>query len=300
MARTSKYNHREILKELQDRFGEDAEVTRSDLASVYEDPAAVGWIFRDKNRLIKRGVYSISSNPKSKAKKAKKQVSALPEDALAMATVSDSTEAAETLVERLVPTANSLYVPWGHHNTLKKIIKSDLFLPVFITGLSGCGKTYMVEQVCAQLEREFFKVSISKETCEDDLIGGFRLVKDKTVWFDGPVIRAMKRGAVLLLDEIDYGQGALACLQAVLEGKGVLIKKINKFVTPAPGFTVVATANTLKASRNDALVSLSNRLIHNSTDFFLFPSTEYNSTILHSRRVEMISSQPSASNVALV
>jgi MoxR-like ATPase len=115
---------------------------------------------------------------------------------------------------------------------------------VFVSGLSGNGKTFMVEQACAQSKREFLRVNISPETDEDDLIGGFRLIDGETKWFDGPVIQAMKRGSVLVLDEIDRGSNKLICLQGVLEGKGILIKKTGEFVEKANGFTVVATANT--------------------------------------------------------
>jgi MoxR-like ATPase len=136
------------------------------------------------------------------------------------------------------------YVRWGHHKDLKTILKSGMCVPVYIYGLSGNGKTFMVEQVCAEMKRMMFKVSITPQTEEGDLLGDFRLVDGETVWFDGPVVLAMKHGAVLLLDEIDFGGRNLLCLQSVLEGNGVLIKKTNTYVKPAPGFTIVATANT--------------------------------------------------------
>jgi MoxR-like ATPase len=115
---------------------------------------------------------------------------------------------------------------------------------MWITGLSGNGKTTMVEQVCAKEGREFFRVNITEETDEDDLLGGFRLVNGDTVWQDGPVVQAMNRGAVLLLDEIDLGSFKIMCLQPVLEGKGIFLKKIGRYVKPTKGFTVFATANT--------------------------------------------------------
>lgn len=144
----------------------------------------------------------------------------------------------------IVPKVNSLYVPFGFFDKMKAIVASRRFYPVFVSGLSGNGKTFMVEQACAQAKREFLRVNISPETDEDDLIGGFRLIDGETKWFDGPVIQAMKRGSVLVLDEIDRGSNKLMCMQGVLEGKGVLVKKTGEYVEPATGFNVVATANT--------------------------------------------------------
>ncbi len=144
----------------------------------------------------------------------------------------------------LIPEKNENFVPFGNFNTIKKIIKSGVFYPSFITGLSGNGKTFGVEQICAQLNRELVRVNITIETDEDDLIGGFRLVNGDTVWHNGPVIEALERGAVLLLDEIDLASNKILCLQSILEGKGVFLKKIGRYVKPAAGFNVVATANT--------------------------------------------------------
>ena len=127
---------------------------------------------------------------------------------------------------------------------MKKIIKSGSFFPLFITGMSGNGKTFSVEQACAATGRELIRVNITIETDEDDLIGGFRLVDGNTVWHNGPVIEALERGAILLLDEIDLASNKILCLQSILEGKGVFLKKIGKFIKPADGFNVIATANT--------------------------------------------------------
>lgn len=144
----------------------------------------------------------------------------------------------------LIPDKIDTYVPWGHFSAIEAIIRSRLFSPIFITGLSGNGKTTMVEQVCAKVKRECFRVNITAETDESDLLGSFGLVDGNTVWQDGPVTLALKSGAVLLLDEIDLGTDKIMCLQSVLEGKGVMLKKIGQFVHPADGFTVIATANT--------------------------------------------------------
>jgi len=153
--------------------------------------------------------------------------------------------------DNLVPQKDSGFVPFGNFTDLKKIVSSKIFYPVFITGMSGNGKTFSVEQACASLNRELIRVNITIETDEDDLIGGFRLVDGNTVWHNGPVIEALERGAVLLLDEVDLASNKILCLQSILEGKGVFLKKTGRYVNPAPGFTVVATANTKGKGSDD-------------------------------------------------
>ena len=155
------------------------------------------------------------------------------------------------VVQDLVPTVNDTFVKFGSFPDVKKIIQSKQFYPTFITGLSGNGKTFGVEQACAQLKRELIRVNITIETDEDDLIGGFRLVNGSTVWHNGPVIEALERGAVLLLDEIDLASNKILCLQSVLEGNGVFLKKIGRFVRPARGFNILATANTKGKGSDD-------------------------------------------------
>jgi hypothetical protein len=146
--------------------------------------------------------------------------------------------------QNLIPDKDDTFVKFGSFADVKKILQSRLFYPTFITGLSGNGKTFSVEQACSQLKRELIRVNITIETDEDDLIGGFRLVNGETAWHNGPVIEALERGAVLLLDEVDLASNKILCLQSILEGKGVFLKKIGRFVKPAPGFNVIATANT--------------------------------------------------------
>ena len=146
--------------------------------------------------------------------------------------------------QNLVPSAFEGFVPWGHFKDIKQIVKSGIFYPVFTTGLSGNGKTLMIEQVHAEMGKELIRVNITIETDEDDLLGGFRLVNGETKFVPGPVVEAMERGCTLLLDECDLGSNKLMCLQPVLEGKGVYLKKVNKWVTPKEGFNVMATANT--------------------------------------------------------
>ena len=153
--------------------------------------------------------------------------------------------------QNLIPEKDDTFVKFGNFGDIRKIIQSSLFYPTFITGLSGNGKTFSVEQACAQLGRELIRVNITIETDEDDLIGGFRLVNGETVWHNGPVIEALERGAILLLDEIDLASNKILCLQSVLEGKGVFLKKIGKYVRPAAGFNVFATANTKGKGSDD-------------------------------------------------
>ena len=217
------------------------------------------WLMKDDSRRAGHGKYhcpELVAMHKTNSQNSN-ILSDMAARAAAPAPVAAVAPAATTLASRVVPTAantvsgaslvpekDPLYVPYGHFKDIETIIGSGRFYPIYITGLSGNGKTTMVEQVCARLKRECLRVNIIATTDEDDLLGGFRLVNGETVWQDGPVTLAMKRGAVLLLDEVDLGTDKMMCLQPVLEGKGVYLKKINEKVIPAAGFTVVATANT--------------------------------------------------------
>ena len=158
--------------------------------------------------------------------------------------ISNVIEFPKTETESYVPSKVNGYVKFGHYNDIKTIAKSGQFYPIFITGLSGNGKTMMIEQVHAEIKKELFRVNITIETDEDDMIGHYALVDGRTVWQDGPVTMAMERGATLLLDEVDLASNKIMCLQPVLEGNPLLIKKEGRIVRPAPGFTVMATANT--------------------------------------------------------
>ena len=169
----------------------------------------------------------------------------------AVENIENSFAAPAVTVENLIPEADKTFVPFGSFSDVKRIVKSKIFYPTFITGLSGNGKTFSVEQACAQLGRELIRVNITIETDEDDLIGGFRLVNGATVWHDGPVIQALNRGAILLLDEIDLASNKILCLQSILEGNGVFLKKIGRFVRPARGFNIFATANTKGKGSDD-------------------------------------------------
>ena len=243
-------------------------VTRADLITACENTGLYScppsWITQDSTRKAGRGLYDVpeldSASPKEVMTPAPAPTSCAPAEVAVQGAVESAepaTIAAFTMGmtggERatLVPPTFSGYVAWGHFSDVEKIVRSRQFYPIFVTGLSGNGKTLMVEQCCAKLKRECYRVNITRQTDEDDLLGGFRLINGNTVWCDGPVVSAMKNGGVLLLDEIDLGSANMMCLQPVLEGKGVFLKKIGQWVTPAPGFTVFATANTKGKGSDD-------------------------------------------------
>ena len=214
------------------------------------------WLTQDSTRKVGRGLYDC---PELNGEGAPSPAPASPAPAPVQVAVETPSVPTANLAmgmtggERatLVPPRFSGYVAWGHFSDVEKIVRSRMNYNVYITGLSGNGKTLMVEQVCAKLKRECYRVNITRQTDEDDLLGGFRLINGETVWCDGPVVSAMKNGGVLLLDEIDLGSANLMCLQPVLEGKGVFLKKIGQWVTPAEGFTVFATANTKGKGSDD-------------------------------------------------
>jgi len=198
------------------------------------------WLKNDKYK-VSRGVYSlpIEGNDFSPTLT---DVPLVEEPA--NETVSQAAFVVSSLVGNIVPEKDPVFVPWGYFKDIKKIVTSKQFYPIFVTGLSGNGKTMNVTQACAATKRECIRVNITIETDEDDLLGGYRLQDGQTVWQNGPVIEAMERGALLLLDEIDLASNKIMCLQPILEGNGVFLKKINRFVKPAHGFNVIATANT--------------------------------------------------------
>ena len=217
------------------------------------------WLTLDPKLRAGRGMYSLVNIRASGRPKVKNEKTVLAPVMPTVPTAAiNSAEMAIAAINLNIPSAVNLvpekakgYVPFGHFADVRTIIKSGRFYPMYITGLSGNGKTMMVEQVCSQESRECVRVNITIETDEDDLIGGFRLLDGKTVWQNGPVVVAMERGAVLLLDEVDLGSNKLMCLQPILEGKPIYLKKINKVITPMPGFTVVATANTKGKGSDD-------------------------------------------------
>ena len=222
-----------IVSDLISRFG--SSVTRKNLSEYSEtnDVSFATLYNRLKPYKVGRGLYNLTVKEKLEKN------------------YSNNTGDPVIKREDLVPDKDSTYVPFGNFSDVKKIIKSGIFYPTFITGLSGNGKTFSVEQACAQLGRELVRVNITIETDEDDLIGGFRLVDGATVWHNGPVVEALERGAILLLDEVDLASNKILCLQSILEGKGVFLKKINKYVNVTDGFNVFATANTKGKGSDD-------------------------------------------------
>ena len=206
------------------------------------------WLKTDKYK-VSRGVYSlpIEGNDFSPSLTDVPLVPEEPKEPV----VSQAAFVVSSLVGNIVPDKDPVFVPWGSFTDIKKIVSSKAFYPIFVTGLSGNGKTMNVSQACAATNRECIRVNITIETDEDDLLGGYRLQDGQTVWQNGPVIEAMERGALLLLDEIDLASNKIMCLQPILEGNGVFLKKINRFVKPAKGFNVIATANTKGQGSDD-------------------------------------------------
>ena len=223
------------------------------------------WLVQDKTRRVGRGLYTIPEmvtipfDSITPAENCEENSTVELQTAGTSDTMSNMNSSNYNLVmpsndASLVPTKNDTFVPWGHFEDINAILASKQFAPVYITGMSGNGKTTMVEQICAASGRECIRVNITAETDEDDLIGGFRLINGETKFVFGGVVQAMQRGAILLLDEIDLGTERMMCLQPVLEGKGIYIKKIGAFVKPAVGFNVVATANTKGKGESDRFV----------------------------------------------
>ena len=241
-----------VIEQLMTKFPKKTEFTakmiKEAAIAVGENPrsAYVNIRYTHNAPTVRRGVYNLESMmPKS----------ALPKkSAPAMVKGVESVSNDEVFVPNYDPT----FVPWGNFTEIVKVLKSGMFYPTFVSGLSGNGKTFQIEQACAKLNREYVRVQISPETDEDDLIGGFRLIKGETVFQKGPVIKAMEAGAILLIDEIDRGSNKLMALQGVLEGKPVLIKKTGEMVYPASGFNVIATANTKGRGSDDGRYSAAN------------------------------------------
>ena len=227
-------NQKALIQAIIDA-GHVDEISRPDLKAIGRQlGVSTAWLQKRDELKISRGVYRIPTLDGSKSMPVQPQVESNDSKVIDLP-VSN---------ENYIPESDPHFVRFGHCKDVESIVKSRIFYPTFVTGLSGNGKTFMIEQTASRLNRELFRVNITIETDEDDLIGGFRLVNGETVWHNGPVIEALQRGAVLLLDEIDLASNKILCLQSILEGKGVFLKKIGKFVAPAEGFQVFATANT--------------------------------------------------------
>ena len=233
-----------VLKVLKDTYKKDT-VTRAEINAlvkkkVIKNPS---WLKSDKYK-VDRGVYTLNVDSMDDTTTVDTTDTKISNDTKAAYIVS-------SLTDNVVPAKDTDFVNFGNYADIKNIVKSKKFYPVFITGLSGNGKTLAVTQACAEAKREMIRCNITIETDEDDLLGGYRLKDGQTVWQNGPVIEAMERGAILLLDEIDLASNKIMCLQPILEGSGVYVKKINKFVKPKLGFNVIATANTKGQGSDD-------------------------------------------------
>jgi len=253
-------NRMEFVRAAQCILGSDTQtLTRKSIQVVldnYDNLAFPAWAVGKDLKTEKRGEYylpNLGGEFSRDAVSNVEQMTVTKIDAPAPAAVMMAPTAIGVMdnQDSYIPEKFDGYVSWGNFNTVKDVVKSEIFYPLFITGLSGNGKTLLVKEVCAKLKREFVRANITIETDEDDLVGGFRLLNGETVWHDGPVVTAMKRGAVLLLDEIDLASNKIMCLQPVLEGSSVYIKKIGKWVHPKKGFNVIATANTKGQGADD-------------------------------------------------
>ena len=211
------------------------------------------WLIKNADYKVGKSLFKLptESDMATTSKSSGESEKVLTTKAPETETKSEAAYVVSSLTGDIVPKKDPVFVSFGNYPDVKSIIKSKMFYPVFITGLSGNGKTMGVTQACAENKRELIRVNITIETDEDDLLGGYRLKDGQTVWQNGPVIEAMERGAVLLLDEIDLASNKIMCLQPILEGSGVFVKKINRFVKPAHGFNVVATANTIGQGSDD-------------------------------------------------
>ena len=234
------------------KFGEGVVITKEQIYEVVQENE-IGWPywFTSKDFRVDRGKFRLPIESSSLPSEIPQII---PEALVEKVKEIPSTAAnlmMSTDIENMVPDKFTGFVPWGHYKDIKSMIKSKIFYPIFVTGLSGNGKTLNIQQACAELKRECVRVNVTIETDEDDLIGGFRMVSGETKFNLGPVAIAMERGAVLLLDEIDLASNKIMCLQPVLEGNGIYVKKINRYIKPAPGFTVIATANTKGKGSDD-------------------------------------------------
>jgi len=246
-----------------EKFGAGSVISLEQAQSVISELAISGFGLGQikQSKMYQDGSVVIpESVPAGRVRKSRRVRRSRTANPVATPVVAPVTEAVQTTVnliatnmetQNLVPAKFEGFVPWGNFKTLEQVVKSRMFYPVFVTGLSGNGKTLMIEQIHAKLKKELIRVNITIETDEDDLLGGFRLVNGETKFVPGPVIDAMERGCTLLLDECDLGSNKLMCLQPVLEGKGVYLKKVNKWITPKDGFNVMATANTKGKGSDD-------------------------------------------------
>lgn len=251
--KTDKIDRAIFISDLIDKFG--TQISAANIKQFATDRGMGFPHFMFKEPISERvghGMYNIIDSGSATLKKSSVKQEAAPVAVAAMVAqvVSIHSKRASNVTESFIPDKNPCYVPFGFFADLKKIIKSKRFCPVYITGLSGNGKTFMVEQVCASLNRECIRLNITKRTDESDLIGSYELIDGNTIRREGPVITAMRRGAVLLLDETDYGTEELLCLNGILEGKPYFDKKTGEIIHPAAGFNVIATANT-KGKGND-------------------------------------------------
>jgi hypothetical protein len=250
-------NAKQFIVACEQVFGSETIITRDGITQICNESGAPYpyWLVTKAQYRYDRGQYKVPPSGEKIVKSSQKIVKQTEQDCkepeMEMAYQTNTAQVLEFRQPKLIDDSEPAvpqkwpdYVPFGFYKDMKNIISSKSFYPIFVTGLSGNGKTLMVEQVCAELNRECIRVNISVETDESDLLGGPTLVNGNVVNRDGPVLIAMKRGAVLLIDEVDRGSNKLMCLQGIMEGKPHYNKKSGEMVYPKDGFTIIATANT--------------------------------------------------------
>ena len=245
-----------------------SEVSRSEIKTVCQKMGmrSAQWFTKDESNRVARGMYRVPSSTIALQAKIIPMVKPIDKSLSKISNIATDLDSTN-----LVPSVYKNYVPFGDFEDIVSIVKSEQFFPVFVTGHSGNGKTMSIEQACAKAKRKFICISMTPETDEGDLLGNYVLINGNMEWRDGPVTTAARQGAVLCIDEIDYGAQNLSSLQRVLEGKPFMLKKKGELITPAPGFTVFATANTKGKGSDDGRYMFTNVL--NEAFLERFPNT---------------------------
>lgn len=244
------------------------------------------WFTKEPENRAGRGMYSVPGDVFVKNATSNAEVAMASAQVIPMAKKHISNVETDIEMSDMVPQVYKNYVPFGNFDDVYRIVSSGVFYPILITGHSGNGKTLSVEQACAKAKRKFICVSMTPDTDEGDLLGNYVLINGEMVWRDGPVTVAARIGAVLCIDEIDYGGQNLSVLQRVLEGKPFLLKKKNEVITPVSGFTIVATANTKGKGSDDGRYMFTNILNEAFLERFLntmeqeWPETKIEKKIL--------------------
>lgn len=124
-------------------------------------------------------------------------------------------------------------------------------LPVLLKGPTGSGKSRFVEAMAYQLGCEMIKVSCNEDTSSADLLGRFLLKGNETIWQDGPVVRALRKGTLLYLDEIaEAREDVIVVLHSLTDHRREMaVDRINEVIQAPPRFILVASFNPGYQSR---------------------------------------------------